>query len=103
MLWEHTAQMTLAREVGLPVASVQKITLPGQVALAVKRFDRRWQGAILKRLPQEDICQALGFSSARKYQKSSGPSIRQIMELLREADDPTWTVKRSSRRRFSSI
>jgi serine/threonine-protein kinase HipA len=81
--------MTLAREVGLPVASVQKITLPGQVALAVKRFDRRWQGAILKRLPKEDICQALGFPSARKYQKSSGPGIRQIMELLRESDDPT--------------
>ena len=81
--------MTLAKEVGLPVAAAQKISLPGQVALAVERFDRRWEGAILKRLPQEDICQSLGFPSARKYQKSGGPGIRQIMELLRESDDPT--------------
>lgn len=80
--------MTLAREIGLPVANVEKIILPGQVALAVERFDRVWEGKTLKRLPQEDICQSLGFPSARKYQKSGGPGIGQIMELLRESDDP---------------
>lgn len=80
--------MTLAREIGLPVAKVEKITLPGQVALAVERFDRVWEGKALKRLPQEDICQSLGFPSARKYQKAGGPGISQIMELLRESDDP---------------
>lgn len=80
--------MTLAREIGLPVAKVEKITLPGQVALAVERFDRVWEGGVLKRLPQEDICQSLGYPSARKYQKVGGPGIGQIMELLRESDDP---------------
>lgn len=80
--------MTLAREVGLPVASVEKISLPGQVALAVERFDRHWIGDVLKRLPQEDMCQSLGFPSSQKYQKSGGPGIRQIMELLRESDEP---------------
>ncbi len=80
--------MTLAREVGLPVAAVEKIVLPGLVALAVERFDRVWEGQTLKRLPQEDICQSLGYPSAMKYQKAGGPGIRQIMELLRESDDP---------------
>lgn len=80
--------MTLASEIGLPVASVEKITLPGQVALAVERFDRIWQGETLKRLPQEDLCQSLGYPSSRKYQTSGGPGIRQIMELLRESDEP---------------
>lgn len=80
--------MTLAREIGLPVARVAKIALPGQIALAVERFDRIWHGPILKRLPQEDICQSLGYPSARKYQKAGGPGIRQIMALLRESDDP---------------
>ncbi len=80
--------MTLAREVGLPVARVQKIALPGLVALAVERFDRVWEGETLRRLPQEDICQSLGFPSARKYQKSGGPGIGEIMELLRESDAP---------------
>nr|WP_249306412.1 HipA N-terminal domain-containing protein [Rhodobacter capsulatus] len=60
--------MTLACEIGLPAASVAKLVLPGQVALAVERFDRIWRGEVLKRLPQEDLCQALGFPSSRKYQ-----------------------------------
>jgi serine/threonine-protein kinase HipA len=80
--------MTLAHEVGLPVAKVQKIALPGLVTLAVERFDRVWEGETLRRLPQEDICQSLGFPSARKYQKSGGPGIGEIMELLRESDEP---------------
>lgn len=80
--------MTLAREIGLPVASAAKITLPGQVVLCVERFDRVWQGEVLKRLPQEDICQSLGYPSSQKYQKSGGPGIQQIMELLRESDEP---------------
>ncbi|WP_140846739.1 HipA domain-containing protein [Paracoccus sp. FO-3] len=80
--------MTLAGEIGLPTATVEKIVLPGQVALAVERFDRRWDGGTLKRLPQEDICQSLGYPSARKYQKVGGPGIGQIMDLLRESDDP---------------
>jgi serine/threonine-protein kinase HipA len=80
--------MTLARKMGLPAARVEKITLPGQVVLSVKRFDRVWQGDTLKRLPQEDICQSLGYPSAMKYQKLGGPGIAQIMELLRESDTP---------------
>jgi serine/threonine-protein kinase HipA len=56
--------------------------------LAVERFDRTWQGETLKRLPQGDLCQSLGYPSLRKYQSAGGPGIRQIMELLRESDDP---------------
>lgn len=80
--------MTLAHEIGLPAAHVEKIALSGQVALSVERFDRVWQGETLKRLPQEDICQSLGYPSAMKYQKLGGPGIAQIMELLRESDTP---------------
>lgn len=80
--------MTLANEIGLPTANVKKITFPGQVVLAIDRFDRVWQGKTLKRLPQEDLCQSLGYPSAMKYQKLGGPGIAQIMELLRESDTP---------------
>lgn len=80
--------MTLAQEIGLPAAHVEKITLPGQVVLSVERFDRVWQGGTLKRLPQEDICQSLGYPSAMKYQRLGGPGVAQIMELLRESDTP---------------
>lgn len=78
--------MTLAREIGLSTASVSRIELPDQKALAIERFDRRWAGGVLTRLPQEDLCQSLGIPSALKYQKVGGPGIRQIMEVLRESD-----------------
>jgi serine/threonine-protein kinase HipA len=41
--------MTLAHEIGLPAAHVEKVTLPGQVVLSVERFDRVWQGDTLNR------------------------------------------------------
>lgn len=82
--------MTLAGEIGLPVASVRKIVLPETKALVVERFDRRWSyengEAILRRLPQEDVCQSLGVASSQKYQKAGGPGVRAIMALLRESD-----------------
>jgi serine/threonine-protein kinase HipA len=34
------------------------------------------------RLPQEDFCQALGISSAQKYQADGGPSIADCLDLL---------------------
>lgn len=34
------------------------------------------------RLPQEDMCQALGFSSNLKYESDGGPGIKNIMGLL---------------------
>ena len=81
--------MTLARKIGLPTASVERIGVQGLNVLAVERFDRHWNGDIVKRLPQEDICQALGYPSVMKYERSGGPGIRKIMQLLRESDDPT--------------
>lgn len=52
--------------------------------LVVERFDRRWSqnGKWIMRLPQEDLCQALGVSSALKYESDGGPGIQPIMNLL---------------------
>lgn len=81
--------MTLAGELGLPVAKVDKLIIGGRPVLAVERFDRLWEAGILRRLPQEDCCQSLGIPSSQKYQKDGGPGIADIMELLRESDRPT--------------
>lgn len=58
--------------------------------LVIERFDRRWSenGKWLVRLPQEDMCQALGIAPARKYQNDGGPGILQIMELLKGSSEP---------------
>lgn len=59
-----------------------------QKALVVERFDRKWSGdgQWIIRLPQEDMCQALGVSPLRKYQADGGPGISEIMEVLSNSD-----------------
>jgi serine/threonine-protein kinase HipA len=69
---------------GLPVAGAEMATFDGVKALTVERFDRRWaeDRSWIIRLPQEDMCQALGVPPALKYESDGGPGIARIMELL---------------------
>ena len=43
---------------------------------------------MLYRLPQEDMCQALGVPPMRKYQSDGGPGIVDILEFLNGAVVP---------------
>jgi serine/threonine-protein kinase HipA len=74
----------LAAAYGLPIAHCDVGHFEDQKALIVERFDRRFaRGGGLVRLPQEDLCQALGISALRKYQADGGPGITAIMQTLR--------------------
>lgn len=77
--------MELARGVGLPVASVQeRRTQLGLPYLLVERYDRDLTVEPIRRLHQEDFCQAMGRPSDRKYQEEGGPSVEEAVSLLRE-------------------
>lgn len=69
---------------GLPVATCEILMFEDIKTLSVQRFDRKMasDNTWLMRLPQEDMCQALGYSPNLKYQADGGPSIRDIMQLL---------------------
>lgn len=69
---------------GIPVAQCQIKHFTDQKVLAVERFDRKLSNdkKWIMRLPQEDMCQALGVSSHLKYQSDGGPGIIDIMKLL---------------------
>jgi serine/threonine-protein kinase HipA len=73
---------------GIPVAKSQIAQFDDQKALVVERFDRRWSSdrQWIVRLPQEDMCQALGVSPLRKYQADGGPGITDIMEILSHSE-----------------
>jgi serine/threonine-protein kinase HipA len=78
--------MQLARAALLPVASVEKAATPtGLRYLVVERYDRDVTADPIRRLHQEDVCQALGIPADRKYQSEGGPGIRDAVELLRSA------------------
>jgi serine/threonine-protein kinase HipA len=53
--------------------------------LIVTRFDRKKaeNGNYWLRLPQEDMCQAMGTPPSLKYESHGGPGMKEILELLR--------------------
>ncbi len=74
-------------EFGLPVAACEIQHFADTKVLVVERFDRKFSkdGSHIIRLPQEDICQALGYSPNLKYQADGGPGIVEVMKLLLNA------------------
>jgi len=80
----------IAKAFGLPVAESRLLYVEGIKALAVKRFDRKYSSdnTWLMRLPQEDLCQALGVSPFLKYQITGGPDLHEIMKFLLGSANP---------------
>ena len=78
--------MRLAAGLGLDAAPVEPYTAAGRAFLLVTRYDRRQSsdGAV-RRLHQEDFCQALGIVADRKYAADGGPGFRRCFELVRRA------------------
>lgn len=75
--------LELARAVGLPVVDSRIMHFRDEVAIVVERYDRIRTATSLRRVHQEDICQALSIQPTHKYQNEGGPGIRDIVELLR--------------------
>lgn len=76
--------LELARAFKFNVANAEVLHFGQQKVLSVERFDRRYSSdsTWIMRLPQEDFCQAMGISSAQKYQSDGGPSIKDCLTLL---------------------
>lgn len=75
--------MRLAAAIGLPVPHVQ--VLQGAIPLfVIERFDRQNIDRRVRRLHQQDFCQALGLSSMQKYESQGGPSFAACMQLMKQ-------------------
>jgi len=77
--------MRLAAAAGLEVAEVARAeTLSGLPYLIVTRYDRDLTQEPVRRLHQEDLCQALGRTQIEKYQAEGGPGVVEAMSLIDE-------------------
>ena len=76
----------MARIAGLRAADSRIGRFGGERAMVVDRYDRQpTGGGTVKRIHQEDMCQALGLPPSAKYQSEGGPSAEQIIALIRSA------------------
>lgn len=80
----------LLAALGLPVAPTDIARFGPHRVLVVQRFDREWmdKGRWLGRLPQEDLCQALGLPPSKKYEVDGGPGMEQCLAVLRGSRNP---------------
>ncbi|WP_454850500.1 type II toxin-antitoxin system HipA family toxin [Promicromonospora soli] len=81
--------MRAASKLGLQAAAIELCTFGEELAVVVERFDRtgeseavRASGSPVRRVHQEDMCQALGLPRSLKYQADGGPSVGAIADLL---------------------
>ena len=78
--------LALAKAIGLDVAAAEIRAVGDRPFLLVARYDRaRGRDGAVRRLHQEDFCQALGIVPELKYQSEGGPSLCQCFELVRNA------------------
>jgi len=76
--------MRLAAAAGLDVAAVEPRIVRDRTFLLVQRYDRsRGENGGVRRIHQEDFCQALCVPPETKYASEGGPTFKDCFELLR--------------------
>jgi serine/threonine-protein kinase HipA len=88
--------LELARTFHLPVANSQVRKFRDEIAIVIERYDRIRTDSSIRRVHQEDMCQALGLAPTQKYQADGGPGVRAIAELLSN----TSTVPQEDKQTF---
>jgi serine/threonine-protein kinase HipA len=84
---EHLC-LDAARRAGLLAARTRIERFGDESAVVVTRYDRIGAGAGIRRVHQEDLCQALGLPPSRKYQNEGGPRPSDVARLLRTVMTP---------------
>lgn len=82
----ETFTTQLAAAIELPVVDITLRSI-GKIRYAqIARYDRLWdERGEVRRLHQEDFCQALDYGHDKKYQEHGGPSFAQCYRLVQEA------------------
>jgi serine/threonine-protein kinase HipA len=75
----------IGRILGIQTVHTSPRRVAGREFLLVERYDREHAQDGVRRLHQEDFCQALGIPARRKYQNEGGPGLADGFALLREA------------------
>lgn len=76
--------MQLAHAVDLPVVRTEWLAVGDEGLCLVERYDRVREEDAIRRLHQEDFCQALGVAASAKYEDEGGPSFPDAVALVRD-------------------
>jgi serine/threonine-protein kinase HipA len=85
---EHLC-LDAARRVGLRAVRTRVEQFSDESVVVVTRYDRLFAESQVRRIHQEDLCQALAIPPSRKYQNEGGPSALAVIDLLRREIAPS--------------
>ena len=80
----ETFTTLLAKTIGLPVVDIRLHPTSQSRIAVVKRYDRHKVDGELRRIHQEDFCQALGIHPEQKYQQEGGPDLKACANLIKQ-------------------
>ncbi len=90
--------MRIAHHAGVLAADVSRSWFAGCEALIVKRYDRERVNGQVRRIHQEDLCQAHALPANRKYEENDGPTLESCASLIRD-----WTSGNESMLRLLDL
>lgn len=86
LVHNEAACLQLAASLNIPAAAASTHVIDEIDYLLVSRYDRViGANGNIRRVHQEDFCQALGVVPEMKYQNEGGPSLKQCFDLVRAA------------------
>lgn len=79
--------LRIAQAIGLTTIDPEVVTIDDHRCIIIKRFDRVIVDGVVKRIHQEDVCQALARDPEAahgrgKYERYGGPSLMEVANLL---------------------
>ena len=86
--------MKAAQKTGIKVPDVQIRNVNKINYFLIERYDRKTFAGKIKRIHQEDFCQACNISSIYKYENEGGISYQKCFEVLRKTSKPALEIKR---------
>jgi serine/threonine-protein kinase HipA len=74
--------MRLAKAMRLNVPKLELLETAGRQFLEIERYDRLVENGTVRRVHQEDFCQALGIVSDKKYQTDGGAKLKDCYGVI---------------------
>ena len=75
----------LAARLGIVAAKASILEVKSRAYYVSERYDRELEGRSVRRILQEDFCQAMGVPAEEKYESDGGPSAVRCFCFLRDA------------------
>lgn len=86
--------MKVAEKLGIQIPYIKICQANNTQYLLIERYDRKINDDKIKRIHQEDFCQASNIASAYKYQAEGGVDFKRCIEILKRTTRPAVSIKK---------